>query len=72
MVAYFGLGGWGVSDWLEETSIVEPIDPFEGGELDGIETAPRSPAADDFRLEQTDHALRQRVVVGIVEVPSHL
>ena len=24
-------GGWDVSDWFEESSVVEPVDVFEGG-----------------------------------------
>jgi hypothetical protein len=35
-----GFGGRDVPDWPEETAVVEPIDPFEGGELDRFEAAP--------------------------------
>jgi hypothetical protein len=37
VVVCFGLGGRSVSDRLEETTLVEPMDPFQGGELDGLE-----------------------------------
>jgi len=37
MVGGLGLGGRDVPDWLEEATIIEPVDPFERGELDGLE-----------------------------------
>lgn len=52
IVSGFRLGGRDASDWLEKTAIVEPVDPFEGGELDGFEAAPRSASMDDLGLEQ--------------------
>ena len=54
-----------VSDRLEEAPVIEPVDPIEGCELDGLETAPGSPAADHFRLEEADDALGEGVVIGV-------
>ena len=39
VVARFGLGGRDVADGLEQAAVVEPVDPFEGGELDGFEAS---------------------------------
>ena len=40
IVARFGLGGRNVADGLEEAPVVEPVDPCQGGEFDGLQGAP--------------------------------
>ena len=40
----------GVSDWPEQVPIVEPIDPFENGELDGFDVPPRCAPVDHLSL----------------------
>ena len=35
---------------FEEPALVEPVDPFQGGELEIIEAAPRPSIADEFGL----------------------
>ena len=40
IVARLGFGGRDIADGLEEPAIVEPVDPFEGSELDRLEAAP--------------------------------
>src|SRR3712207_2922483 len=67
MVARLGLGGWDVADRLEETPVVEPVHPLEGGELDGFERLPGPEPSDHLGLEQANDALGQRVVVGITD-----
>src|SRR5690606_30678642 len=54
-----------MSDGPEEAVVVEPPDPFEGGELDILDRAPRPPAADDLGLEETDDRLGLGVVVAV-------
>jgi len=54
-----------VPDGSEDQVVVEPPDPFEGGELDALDRAPGAAAADDFRLEETDDGLSQGVVVAV-------
>lgn len=49
-MSFFRLGGRHVSDWLEKAAVVEPIDPFERGELHGLEVAPWSSPVDDLGL----------------------
>ena len=67
IVARLGLGGWDVADCLEETPVVEPVHPFEGGELDGLERLPGPAPPDHLGLEQADDALCQCVIVGITD-----
>jgi hypothetical protein len=44
----------GVPDGLQEPSVIEPIDPFQGGELDGLEASPwPAPADADGMTKQT-------------------
>ena len=37
IVSLFGFGRWDVSDGLQQSPMVEPVDPFERGKLDGFE-----------------------------------
>lgn len=54
VVALFGLGRRDVADGLQEPSVVESIDPFQGRELDGLEAAPWStPVVDHLGLVET-------------------
>lgn len=64
-VARLSLGGRHVADRFEQSAGVEPIDPFEGGELDRLEGAPWSTAMDQLGLEQTVDRLGQGVVVAV-------
>ena len=36
VVALLGFGRGDVAYWLQQPAIVEPVDPFERGELDGL------------------------------------
>src|SRR3954453_19654940 len=65
IVARLRLGGRDVADRLEEAPGVEPVHPFEGGELDRFEWSPGPAAPDDLRLEQPDDGPGRRVAVGI-------
>ena len=44
---------------------VEPVNPVEGGEFDGIDVAPRALAVDHFVLVETVDGLGQGVVIGV-------
>ena len=60
--------GWGdVSEGFEKPSVIEPVDPFEGGEFDVLDAAPGPAAPDDLGFEQADNALGQGVVVGVTD-----
>ena len=65
MVSFFGVGGQNVSDGHQKAAVVEPIGPFERGELQGFEVAPRSPSMDDLGLVKTVDRFGQSVVVTV-------
>ena len=46
IVSLFGFRRRYVADGLQQSPMVEPVDPFERGELDGFEVAPWSPPVD--------------------------
>jgi hypothetical protein len=45
--------------------MIEPVDPLERRELDGIDAAPGSSLPNDFGLVQPNNRLGERVVVGV-------
>lgn len=67
IIACFRLGGRDIADGFEQPSVIEPIYPFQGGVLDGLERAPRPTPMDHLGLEQADDRLRQRVIVRIAD-----
>jgi len=50
---------------MGEPPVVEPIDPFQGRELDGFEAAPWSTPVDQLGLVETVDGFGERIVVGI-------
>jgi hypothetical protein len=62
IVACLSLGGWDVADRLEQAPVVEPVHPFQRGELDPLACTPRSARVDHLGLEQPDYRLGERVV----------
>ena len=67
MVARFSVSGGNVADGLEQAPVVEPVDPFQGGERDGLQGAPWSAAPDHLGLAEAVDGLGQGVVVGIAD-----
>ena len=55
----------GCCRWAPEPSVVEPIDPFEGGELDGLEAAPRSAPMDQLGFVEAVDGFGESIVIGI-------
>jgi hypothetical protein len=51
-----------------ESSVVEPVDVFEGGELDVVEAAPGASPADQLGLVEPDgrlgHGVVERIALG--------
>ena len=62
IVARFGLGGRDIADGFEQASVIEPVHPFQGGELDGPQAAPWPKAADYFGLVEGVDRFCQGVV----------
>jgi len=67
IVTGFGLGGRDISDWFEQTTGIEPVDPFEGSELDGYDRPPRAASMDHLGFEQAVDRLGQRVVLAVAD-----
>ena len=50
----FGFDGWEVAGLGVESSVVEPVDVFEGGELEVVDGSPWSLSVDEFGLVEAD------------------
>ena len=66
VVEVFGFG-WrdAVGVVVVEPAAVEPVDPFQGGELEVVESSPRAAVADELGLVEPDDRLGQGVVVAL-------
>ena len=63
-------GRWDVAAVFVEASVVEPVDPFQGGDLDVVGGAPRSLRFDQFGLVEAVDRLGQGVVVAVSGGPD--
>jgi hypothetical protein len=59
-----------VAAGLEQSSVVEPVDVLEGGDLDLLDGPPGSTRLDELGLEQPNHGLGEGVVVGVADRPD--
>ena len=70
----FELDGGDHAEGAVQASVVVPVDPAGGGVLDVGEClvgpVVEDGGADALGLEQADHALHQRVVVGVADRPD--
>jgi hypothetical protein len=66
VVALLGFGRGYVFDGLQEPSVIEPIDPFQGGELDGLQAAPWPAPVDHLGLVETVDGFGEGIVIGIL------
>ena len=57
-----------MADPFQESAVVEPVEPFEGGELDPFKMAPGAALANHPGLVQADDGLGQGIVVGIPDL----
>jgi hypothetical protein len=68
VVAVFFTFGWrDVADGLQQPAMVEPVHPFERGELDGFDGPPWSTSMDELRLVKAVDGLGQRIVVAVAD-----
>ena len=65
----FVLGGWHVADGAAEPTVIEPVDPLEGGQFEVLEPTPWASAVHEFGLVEPVHRLRQCVVVESPRLP---
>ena len=70
VVGLFQLGGRDVAAVLIQASVVEPVDPFRGGELDLINALPQRSGPDQLSLEQPVDRLRHSVVIARPDRPD--
>ena len=70
IVALLGLCRRYVANGLQEPSVVEPIDPFKGGELDSLEVSPWSAPVDHLGLVETVDGFGESIVIGISDAPD--
>jgi hypothetical protein len=69
VVVLLGFGRQYVADGLQEPLVVEPVDPFEGSELDGLEVLLGSATVDHLGLVETIDGFCEGIVVGIDLLP---
>src|SRR3954463_423125 len=67
MVARLGLGGRDIPDRLEKATFVEPVDPFEGGELDRFEAAPGAAPMDHLSFVEAVDGFGEGIVVAVAD-----
>lgn len=67
MIRRFGFCRRSVPDDLQQTPVIEPVDPFQGGELHRLQTSPRAPRVNQLRLVQPDDRLGQGVDAPICQ-----
>src|SRR3954465_9304599 len=65
VVALLGFGRRYVADGLQEPPVVEPVDPFQRGELDGLEVSPWPAAMDHLGLVEAVDGFGESIVIGI-------
>jgi hypothetical protein len=61
------LGRRDIADGFEDTSVVEPVHPFEGCEFHRFSMAPRPAVMDDLGLEQAVDGFGEGVVIGVAD-----
>ena len=62
VVEVLGLHGRDVAAVLVEAAVVEPVDPFGGGVLDGVQGAPGTAGLDQFGLVEAVDGFGESIV----------
>ncbi len=70
MEVCFGLCRRDVSDGFQQAAVVEPVDPFEGGEFHGGEASPGTAAADHLGFVEADDRLCQSIVIRVADTSN--
>ena len=69
VVSLLGFDGCEVVAVLVRAAVVEPVDPFGGGDLEVVETFPRPAGFDQLGLVEAVDRLGERVVVATSRRP---
>ena len=67
IIGGLGLGRRAVPDRLEEAAFIEPVDPFEGGELDRFEAASTAASMDHLGFVEAVDGLGESIVVAVAD-----
>lgn len=67
IILFFGFGGRDAADGLQQPAVVEPVDLFERGVLDGLKAAPRATPVDHLGLVESVDRLARRVVIAVAD-----
>lgn len=59
------LGWWHVAEFAQQSPVVEPVDPFQGGEFEVFEASSGSKVADKFGLVEAVDGFGHGVVVAV-------
>ena len=65
VVAVSEFGGRDAAKLVVDSPMVEPVDPFEGGEFEVIKTAPGAFVPDEFGLVEAVDGFGESVVVAV-------
>ena len=65
VVALLGFCRRNISDGRQEPPVVEPVHPFESGELNGLEASPWPASVDHLGLVKTVDGFGEGIVIGI-------
>lgn len=66
----FGFGWRDIPDGLQKAAVVEPVDPFQSGELYGLKVAPRSSPMDNLGLVKTIDRFGESIVITVADAPD--
>lgn len=69
-VALLGFGWRHVSYGLQKPSVVEPVDPFQGGEFNRFKIPPWPAPTDDIGLVETVDRFCERVILAVTDTPD--
>lgn len=67
VILLLGFGWRDVADGLQKSSMVEPVDAFQGGELNRFEAPPWPAPMNDLGLVETVDRFGERVVVRVAD-----
>ena len=67
VVSLLGFSGRDIADRLQQSSFVEPVHPFQRGELGGFERSPRSVPMNDLGFVEAVDGLGEGVVVRVAD-----
>jgi hypothetical protein len=67
VMAFFSFGWRYIPDGLQKSSVIGPVDPFQGGEFHRLEAPPWSAPMDDLGLVEIVGCLGEDVVMAVAD-----